>query len=136
MTSSPARRSPWTVRLVACVMVAAGLLAGCASNAPQAAPRLTGSVIQFNPAHAVWVRSDWAKLFKSLRALGMTQIVVQWTVDGKSAYYPSRHFRPGPMPPLGAILDLADEAGMRVLVGQSRIAPKGGIGPGRKCRDG
>jgi hypothetical protein len=98
-------------------MVAAGLLAGCASNAPQAAPRLTGSVIQFNPAHAVWVRSDWAKLFKSLRALGMTQIVVQWTVDGKSAYYPSRHFRPGPMPPLGAILDLADEAGMRVLVG-------------------
>jgi hypothetical protein len=47
----------------------------------------------------------------------MTQIVVQWTVSGKAAYYPSRQFRSGPMPPLGALLDLADESGMRVLIG-------------------
>ncbi|RZL96512.1 MAG: DUF4434 domain-containing protein [Variovorax sp.] len=117
MQSSTVRRSSWTTKSLAFVMAASGLLSGCASTEPRTAERLTGTVIQFNPAHNLWVRSDWAKLFRSLRTLGMTQIVVQWTVAGKAAYYPSRQFRPGPMPPLGALLDLADESGMRVLIG-------------------
>lgn len=118
MQSLMVRRSPWPMKPLACVMAALGLLSGCASTEPRtAAARLNGTVIQFNPAHNLWVRSDWAKLFRSLRTLGLTQIVVQWTVAGKSAYYPSRQFRSGPMPPLGALLDLADESGMRVLIG-------------------
>ncbi len=103
---------PWV-----CAMVCSCLLAGCAATGSAPAARLQGTVIQFNPAHELWTRSDWAKLVRSLRALGMTQIVVQWSVADAAAYYRSRQFRSGPMPPLGPLLDLADEANMRVLVG-------------------
>ena len=100
-------------------LLAAGcLFAGCASTAPRrASSRLDGTVVQFTPAHNLYTRGDWTRLLQALRVLGMTRIVVQWSVDGTTAYYPSRHFRIGPMPPLETLLDLAEAAGMRVLVG-------------------
>ena len=90
-------------------LLAAGcLFAGCASTAPRrASSRLDGTVVQFTPAHNLYTRGDWTRLLQALRALGMTRIVVQWSVDGTTAYYPSRHFRIGPMPPLETLLDLA-----------------------------
>jgi hypothetical protein len=117
MQTSMVRGPQWMMKPLACAMAALLFLSSCASTAPRPVARLHGTVIQFNPAHELWVRSDWARLFRSLRALGLTQIVVQWTVAGTAAYYPSRQFRAGPMPPLGTLLDLADEAGMRVLIG-------------------
>ena len=68
---------------------------------------------------SIWARDERSRLLQALRALGMTRIVVQWSVDGTTAYYPSRHFRIGPMPPLETLLDLAEAAGMhRTFVGQ------------------
>ena len=121
MESSIVLGTPWRMKPWAWVLAALFVLAGCAATTtnPRSTPaaRLDGTVIQFKPAHELWVRSDWAKLFRSFRSLGLKQIVVQWTVAGTRAYYPSRQFRTGPMPPLGMLLDLADEAGMRVLIG-------------------
>lgn len=106
--------------VLAGLLTAVCLFAGCASTAQEQQPRpprLSGTIVQFNPQHNLRTRGDWARLFRSLRALGMTQIVVQWTVDGTAAYYPSQRFRAGPMPPLDTLLDLAEESGMRMLVG-------------------
>jgi hypothetical protein len=117
--SDQARRATVTAGL----LMMGGLFGGCASTAQerereqQQTPRLSGTVVQFNPQHNLRTRGDWERLFRSLRALGMTQIVVQWTVDGTAAYYPSQRFRAGPMPPLDTLLDLAEATGMRMLVG-------------------
>ena len=116
MTRPPTRALRCAMRW-AWAMVTACMLVGCAATTAASNKRLHGTVIQFKPAHQLWVRSDWAQLIQSLRALGMTQIVVQWTVADTTAYYDSRQFRSGPMPPLGLLLDAAGDADMRVLVG-------------------
>jgi len=105
------------LRSWAWALATACVLVGCAASTPASGKRLQGTVIQFKPSHQLWVRSDWAQLVRSLRALGMNQIVVQWSVADATAYYDSRQFRSGAMPPLGPLLDVAGEADMRVLVG-------------------
>ena len=113
----------WRTTARACLLAASCLLGGCASTAsqdpPRVAPRLGGTIVQFKPSDNLRTRADWARSFRSLRALGMTQVVLQWTADGEAAYYPSQRLRTGPMPPLDTLVDLAEAAGMRVLVGLS-----------------
>jgi hypothetical protein len=56
-------------------------------------------------------------LFLELRRLGLSHVVIQWTVAGTKAFYPSDTFESVPEPPLEPILELADEFGVGVRVG-------------------
>jgi hypothetical protein len=80
-------------------------------------PRITGTFLQLLADHAAWDAGRWQALFASLRAIGITEVVVQWSVDGVTPLYASKHFKAEPNPALPAVLAAAKDADMRVLLG-------------------
>jgi hypothetical protein len=82
-------------------------------------PCLQGTYIQLISSNGNWDEAAWSRQFKALRDLQIDNLIVQWTVYDDMAFYRSGQFRPTPMPPLETLLDLADSAGMRVMVGLS-----------------
>jgi uncharacterized protein DUF4434 len=108
MSRRPISRSVATVVLVA-------VLSGTADSRPPA--RLHGTFIQLLRANAAWDEATWRDVFSSFRRLGLTDIVVQWTVHGDLAFYPSEVVASVERPPLETILALADELGLGVLIG-------------------
>ena len=81
------------------------------------APRLTGTFLQLLEEHGSWTDAQWAQLFDSLKSLGVQDIVVQWSVVGNLAFYPSLEFRTVRNVPLETVLRMADSAQMKVRVG-------------------
>ena len=47
-----------------------------------AGPTFSGTFLQLWNAHAGWSGQQWQDLLASMRAIGATEIVVQWSVDG------------------------------------------------------
>lgn len=82
-----------------------------------AAPRLQGTFLQLTEAHGSWQPSQWTRLFQYFKELGLSQLVIQWTVYDDLAFFPTADYRQVPHPPLPAILQLADAAGLQVWVG-------------------
>ncbi len=64
-----------------------------------------------------WTDAKLRGLFLDFRQLGLSRLVVQWTVVGNNAFYPSRAFESLRNPPLERILALGDEFAVRVRVG-------------------
>jgi hypothetical protein len=64
-----------------------------------------------------WTGDALRDLFLDFRRLGLSRVVVQWTVAGTRAFYPSATFQPVPDPPLEPLLELADEFGISVRLG-------------------
>lgn len=81
-----------------------------------AAP-LQGTFIQLNSAHRHWMEDDWKRLFNDFQSLGLSQLILQWTVYEDTVFYLSAEERDKGTPPLEAILQRADAAGLRVRVG-------------------
>jgi len=75
--------------------------------------RIHGTYIQLWSYHDDWDYGRWRRLFYYFRRLGLKQLIVQWTV------YDEADVMPGSLKvgPLETILKLADDAGIRVLVG-------------------
>jgi hypothetical protein len=84
---------------------------------PGPAPRLQGTFLQLTEAHGDWQPGDWARLFGYFKELGLSQLVIQWTVYGDLAFFPSSAYRQVPRPPLFTLLQMADAAGLKVWVG-------------------
>lgn len=56
-----------------------------AASAKASAPRFTGTFVQLWDTHATWESARWNDLFASLRAIGVTEIIVQWTTTQPKA---------------------------------------------------
>jgi len=84
-------------------------------NVPRG-PRLQGTFLQFR-LDQQWDAAKLRGLFLNFRRIGLSEIVVQWTVAGNRAFYRSTAFEVVPEEPLEPLLQLADESGIRVRVG-------------------
>lgn len=89
-------------------------------NRPAPAPScLQGTYVQLVRSNGSWDKAAWVRQFNEFKDLQINNLIVQWTVYDSSAFYRSEQFHPMPTTPLETILDLADSAGMRVMVGLS-----------------
>ena len=89
-------------------------LAAATSSPPR---RFQGTFIQLLRTHGEWQPQDWTTLFRYLKELQLSHIVIQWTVYDDLAFYPTPGGPQTPNPPLETILRLADEAAIAVYVG-------------------
>lgn len=80
-------------------------------------PRLQGTFLQLTAAQGDWQPDDWARLFGYFRQLHLSQLVIQWTVYDDLSFSPAPDLRQVPHPPLAAIFQQADEAGLQVWLG-------------------
>ena len=98
--------------LVLALMPAAG-----ANIKPAPSACLQGTFIQLLDSQAAWKESDWKQLFDYFKMLQLSQMVVQWSMYDNTAFYPSANFKSSANSPLEWILQMADEAGMHVMIG-------------------
>ena len=89
----------------------------CAEPVGPAPTRIQGTFIQLTAEHGDWDSYDWGELFDCFRKLGLSTVIVQWTVLDGIGFHPTRMFDSVRRPPLPAILRLAEEAGIDVFVG-------------------
>lgn len=81
-------------------------------------PRLLGGTfLQLTNDHAEWTLETWRDLFECLQQLQLSELVIQWTVYENTAFSPSATFDSVTKPPLETVLELADEAGIKVILG-------------------
>ena len=94
-------------------------LPGAAAGAPEKSirkPVLNGTYIQLLDQHGSWSRARWEQLFTSFQAIGLTQVVIQWSLLDDSAFYAGP--ATGEMPkPVEIILQLAQARGIEVYLG-------------------
>lgn len=79
-------------------------------------PMINGSFIQLLEENGSWSRARWERLFDCFQTLGLSQIVVQWSLHDDRAFYPGRSSGPGPAA-LDTILQLAQARGIEVYLG-------------------
>ena len=60
------------------------LFAPGSASAKNSTPRFTGTFVQLWDSHATWGSTHWSDLFASLRAIGVTEVIVQWTTTQPS----------------------------------------------------
>ena len=82
---------------------------------PGPGPRLSGTYLQLLKEHGEWTHEHWIRLFENLRRLQISRIVVQWVVIDDLNFHLTA--RGGNKSPLMEILELAEPAGMKVMVG-------------------
>ena len=61
------------------------ILAPATAGAKDRTPRFTSTFMQLWDTHATWESTRWNDLFASLRAIGITEVIVQWTTSHDSA---------------------------------------------------
>lgn len=98
--------------MLLCLACLAGPVAALAQT-----PRFTGTFVQISADKADWDLARWTALFASLRAVGIDEIVVQWSVDGEVPLYASTQFPAAPRNVLPAVLEAAGGQGLRVVLG-------------------
>jgi hypothetical protein len=84
---------------------------------PTTAVHLAGTFLQLQEAHKEWRMEDWARLFAYFRELHLSQLVIQWTVYDDISFYTAASSPRAGKSSLDIILELADQAGMQVMVG-------------------
>lgn len=67
------------IRFLLTFMLAFVLFAPYAVSAKDRSPRFTGTFVQLWDTHATWDSARWNDLFASLRAIGVAEVIVQWT---------------------------------------------------------
>jgi hypothetical protein len=82
---------------------------------PGPGPRLSGTFLQLLKEHSEWTHDDWIRLFEKLRRLQISKIVVQWVAIDDLNFHLTPHG--GRKSPLMEILELAEPAAMKVMVG-------------------
>jgi len=104
------------------VMIAAGAatIPGAAaetSATPATRALLNATFIQLLEQNGSWNRARWEGLFDSFQAIGLRQVVIQWTLQDKRAYFATETFVQAPQPPLETILQLAEARGIELYLG-------------------
>ena len=72
------------IRFLLTFILAFALFAPSSASAKGGAPRFTGTFVQLWDTHATWDSTRWNDLFASLRAIGVTEVIVQWTTTQAS----------------------------------------------------
>jgi hypothetical protein len=91
-----------------------------ATGAPKREPTcLQGAYIQLVNENGAWDKARWRTLFDGFHKLQIRNLIVQWAVYDQLAFYRSQRFETIPAAPLETILALADDAGIRVMIGLS-----------------
>lgn len=97
-----------------------GVALGVSSLAHSGARRgsLGATFIQPLERHRQWRDEDWTGLFAAFTALGLTELIVQWSVhDRSSLFNGAAHATASAAPPVVRLLEHAERAGMSVLLG-------------------
>ena len=79
--------------------------------------RFTGTFLQLLADHAGWDQARWQTLFAAMRAIGVAEVVVQWSVNGDVPTYASKQFKAARQESLPAVLEAAQAQGLRVVLG-------------------
>jgi hypothetical protein len=87
------------------------------SEASVKMPPIQSTFIQLTNTQGDWDTYDWEELFSYFHKLRLTQVIVQWTVYDQTDFYLSGKPNQVPNPPIETILRLADDAGIKVLIG-------------------
>ena len=88
--------------------------AGSGLPAADSCAPLEGTFLQLSLPHKGWTETRWVELFGYFRRLGLSQVVVQWTVSDDAAFYePAGNSDSA----LNTILMVAAQSGMKVWVG-------------------
>jgi hypothetical protein len=77
----------------------------------------SGTYLQLTFAHGQWKSEKWEELFAHFKELGLSDLIIQWSVYEETAFFPSTDRESIDNPPLETILDLAGKADMRVRLG-------------------
>jgi hypothetical protein len=82
----------------------------------QRSPALSGTFLQLLGQHLQWSPEQWVRLFDAFRQLRLTHVIVQWVISDGQRFHVSP---PGGIAraPLETILELADKAGIRIMIG-------------------
>lgn len=79
--------------------------------------RFSGTFLQLRFDQEQWQSQEWALLFSYFKRLGISKLVVQWSLYDDIAFYPTDNYRTVKNPPLETIMKLADAADIKVLLG-------------------
>jgi hypothetical protein len=83
---------------------------------PKRNPALAGTFLQLLLEHQEWTEEQWVRLFEAFRRLRLTYVIVQWAISDGQRFYVSPHAGV-PRAPLQAILELAEKADIRIMIG-------------------
>ena len=89
--------------------------AGAAAGA--ACQGLKGTFLQLTEVQSARPAAEWRQLFDELRTIGINTLFLQWTVLDRKPLFPTARNETGANTPLGSILDLAAQSGIRVWFG-------------------
>lgn len=80
--------------------------------------RFSGTFIQLLPEiHNKWTLSQWSRLFFSFKALGVRQLVIQWSAYNNQDSFPFGQQAPAVRSELDTLFILADQFDMSIYVG-------------------
>ena len=104
-------------RYLLILLLAYTLLAPATAGAKDRTPRFTCTFMQLWDMHATWESARWNDLFASLRAIGITEVIVQWTTSYDSAGPASAAPPVRLHPALPLVLQAAKAQHMQVVLG-------------------
>jgi hypothetical protein len=115
----------WKQLLIQLVMLSVALVTGKNTSAESGGaspvsldqPLLSGTFIQLLERNVHWNRLQWEEMFNSFQAIGLRQIVVQWTLHDNKAFFATSTFEQTQLPLLENILQLAESRGIEVYIG-------------------
>lgn len=99
--------------IVLCCLLSAWPLQAVAGPSPH----FTGTFVQPLGSHDQWSQEQWEQLFTALAAIGVRELVVQWSVSDQTPFYESAHFKAGHQTVLPRIMTAAEAHGFHVLIG-------------------
>lgn len=80
-------------------------------------PAFRGTFLQPLSAHASLSRADWNRLFAALSAIGVEEVVVQWSVHDNVPFYDSATAGTAAAPVVAAVAEAAPRHGIRFRLG-------------------
>ena len=90
----------------------------CPNPVPGQPPEFSGTFLQLLPdIHKNWTTSQWKTLFSRFKALGLRQLIIQWSAYNDEKSFPFKSQEPTPFAELETIFKLADEFNISILAG-------------------
>ncbi|MBI4804429.1 MAG: DUF4434 domain-containing protein [Desulfovibrio sp.] len=88
-----------------------------AQSLPTPPPRFEASFFQPLSGHGAWPQERWERMFDDLSALGVKELVVQWSANGKVRFFRQGDCGADCVPLLENLLSLAQARGMTLRLG-------------------
>lgn len=101
----------------ALVILALGSPALAQKPAASGAPRFQATFFQPLEDHANWPQERWSAMFDNLAALGVTEVIVQWSAYGGMSFFVPQGRKVKAVAVLEKVFPLARQRGMKVRLG-------------------